>query len=76
MKKIIMLMLAAGITGSVYADGSDDYFRENVQDYLMIHQDALSASIETGISNAGSALVETVPNSDSDAAKKHGSKLK
>lgn len=69
MKKIIMFVLAVGMTGSVYAAIWDSAFGVNAEDggYSETHQDTLSAPTAVGSADTGGGLFETLLNSESDS---------
>lgn len=70
MKKVIMFILAVGMTGSTYAAIWDSAYGVNAEDggYTEPSQDTLSAPTAVGSSDTGDGLFETMLNSDSGSS--------
>lgn len=69
MKKLMMLILTAGITGSAYAAIWDVHYGVNSEDggYTETQMDTLSAPSAVGSSDSGSGLFESMLNSDKES---------
>lgn len=67
MKNLMMFMLVAGMSVSVFTDGSDDcslYFNYASS---KVFQDAFQCPGRVGSSDTGSKLIDTRPNSEGDS---------